>query len=406
MEIKSITLLGDKDNGKSTTIGSLMILTKSVTDERVDEAKNISKQLGRKFEPGFILDSFSEEREGGLTIDITRAQISYKNHAFEFIDVPGHEEFIKNMISGASYASSALLIVSAKRGEGVKEQTKRHVFISRMLGIENLVVAVNKMDSVKYSEIAFRNIQNELLDFFERIGFEKKHVYFVPVSSYTGENLIAKSKNMRWYNGKTVIELLQDSKGANPSSDRKLRILVQGSINDEGKDHVIGKVLSGRLARGDKIKILPSGKVAFVKGIIVRGKNLSSAKAGDNVMIMLDKNVGSKITGSVLCHLDDGIETRKEISGLVFAVKPITKIVEIRINGVDIKCESVKIESAVETSTGLVFKEKKLKTLNAANVRIVLDQKVVVDTFDNIREMGRFVIHDSKGFAGFGIITS
>ena len=158
MEVKSITLLGDKDNGKSTTIGSMLILTKSVTEERVKEAKKISKELGRSFEPGFILDSFSEEREGGLTIDITRAQVAYKNHAFEFIDVPGHEEFIKNMISGASYASSALLIVSAKPQEGVKEQTKRHVFISRMLGIKNLVVAVNKMDAVKYKESAFKAI--------------------------------------------------------------------------------------------------------------------------------------------------------------------------------------------------------------------------------------------------------
>ncbi len=405
MEIKSITLLGDKDNGKSTTIGSLMMLTNSVTDERVEEAKNISRQLGRKFEPGFILDSFSEEREGGLTIDITRAQILYKNHAFEFIDVPGHEEFIKNMISGASYASSALLIVSAKRGEGVKEQTKRHVFISRMLGIKNLVVAVNKMDSVGYRYAAFRDIEGELLEFFERIGFDKKHVHFVPISAYTGENLISKSKNMKWYSGKTVIELLQGSNNANRRSDKKLRLLVQGAINDNDKEHVIGKILSGKLGRGDTIKILPSGKVARVNGIIVRGKSLSNAKAGDNAMIMLDKNMDSKITGSVMCHLNDSIEPENTISGLVFAAKPITKIVKIRINGAEIKCNKVMIDSAVETSTGLLFKEKKLKALNAANVRIELDKKIVVDTFDNIKEMGRFVIQDSKGFAGFGIVT-
>lgn len=405
MEIKSITLLGDKDNGKSTTIGSLMMLTNSVTDERVEEAKNISRQLGRKFEPGFILDSFSEEREGGLTIDITRAQILYKNRAFEFIDVPGHEEFIKNMISGASYASSALLIVSAKRGEGVKEQTKRHVFISRMLGIKNLVVAVNKMDSVGYRYAAFRDIEGELLEFFERIGFDKKHVHFVPISAYTGENLISKSKNMKWYSGKTVIELLQDSNNANRRSDKKLRLLVQGAINDNDKEHVIGKILSGKLGRGDTIKILPSGKVARVNVIIVRGKSLSNAKAGDNAMIMLDKNMDSKITGSVMCHLNDSIEPENTISGLVFAAKPITKIVKIRINGAEIKCNKVMIDSAVETSTGLLFKEKKLKALNAANVRIELDKKIVVDTFDNIKEMGRFVIQDSKGFAGFGIVT-
>lgn len=405
MDMKNITLLGDKDNGKSTTIGSMMILTKSVTDERVDEAKKISKQLGRKFEPGFILDSFSEEREGGLTIDITRAQISYKNHTFEFIDVPGHEEFIKNMISGASYASSALLIVSAKHGEGVKEQTKRHVFISRMLGIKNLVVAVNKMDSVGYKESTFRNIESELLVFFGRIGFDRRHIHFVPISAYTGENLIAKSKNMKWYRGKTVIGLLQESTDVDLDYDKKLRVLIQGCINDEGKDHVIGKVLSGKLGISDIIKVLPSGKTASIRSIIVRGKAVKSAKIGDNVMISLDKDVGLKITGSVMCHLDDDIEARKNIEGIVFAVRPINRIVGIRVNGADIKCKSVQIINTIETATGVISKGKRLKELNAANVRIVLDRKVAVDRFDHIKEIGRFVIHDSKGFAGFGIIT-
>ncbi|EQD45119.1 translation elongation factor EF-1, subunit alpha, partial [mine drainage metagenome] len=143
MIVRRVTLLGHKDHGKSTLIGNLLISTKSVSEARVEDAKRTSIRLGRKFEPGFLLDSFEEEREGAMTIDTTRAQIKYRGSAFEFIDVPGHEELIKNMISGASYADSALLIVSAKKGEGITGQTRRHIFLAKMLGIERVVVAVN-----------------------------------------------------------------------------------------------------------------------------------------------------------------------------------------------------------------------------------------------------------------------
>src|SRR5271154_1586737 len=192
MDVTEVTLLGHKDHGKSTLIGNMLITTKSVSEQRINDAKKTSKKLGRNFEPGFILDSFEEEREGGLTIDTTRAQVLYKGNAFEFIDVPGHEELIKNMISGASNADFAVLMVSAKPDEGIRDQTFRHLYLAGMLGIKKILVAVNKMDKVGYEENRFDEIRSRILTFLIKTGFEKKNLYFVPISAYNAENLVSK----------------------------------------------------------------------------------------------------------------------------------------------------------------------------------------------------------------------
>ena len=241
MEINKVTLLGHKDHGKSTLIGSLLIVTKTVSKDRLNEAKKQSANLGRKFEPGFILDSFSEERKGGLTIDTSRAQVKYRDSAFEFIDVPGHEELIKNMISGASYAKFALLIVSANKNEGIRPQTKRHIYLSRMLGIEKLIVAVNKMDTVGYDKDIFEQIHKELGEFLEKIGVDSRSVNFVPISAYGSENLSKRSSNMPWYKGKPLLDLMCEmaKKRSNGPSDGNMRVILQGSMPHESDSLLI-----------------------------------------------------------------------------------------------------------------------------------------------------------------------
>ncbi len=169
MDKHIITMLGEKDHGKSTLIGSLLIASGSATEQRINEAKKYAKR-GR-FEPGYILDSFAEERAQEMTIDTTRAEMVYKGAMYEFIDVPGHLELIKNMMSGASNGEMAVLMVSMKQGEGLKPQTKRHVFISNMFGIKSLVVAVNKMDMIGYSRDAFEKMKAGISTYLGAIGF-------------------------------------------------------------------------------------------------------------------------------------------------------------------------------------------------------------------------------------------
>ena len=206
----------------------LLMETGSISEQRIRDAKKTSKKLGRQFEPGYILDSFEEERLNEMTIDTTRAQVKYRNTGFEFIDVPGHEELMKNMLSGASYADFALLLISAKPDEGITGQTKRHIFVAKMLGIRKLVVAVNKLDAVNYSKERFEEIKNHVGDYLNRIGFKNINISFVPISAYNAENLVKRSNKTGWYKGKSLMDVLvQVSKSTKKDIDGELILLFQ-----------------------------------------------------------------------------------------------------------------------------------------------------------------------------------
>jgi len=352
MKVRQITLLGHKDHGKSTLIGSLLMLTKSVTQTRINEAKKYSKKLNKDFEPAFILDSFHEEREGGLTIDTTRAEVLYKNTAFSFIDVPGHEELINNMISGASYASVALLIVSAKKDEGIQDQTKRHLFIARMLGIKKLIVAINKMDLVEFSEQRFMQIKDELSDFINRIGFRSEDVSYIPISAYKGENILDHSANMKWYKGPTLLEALKDTPEAGRAkNDGALRIILQGFLNGK-RNSVMGKVVRGSIRLGEKATcIIPLNVNVIIKSIVVRGKRVNSAKEGNSVVLGLDREINQDVRGSIICGEAYCPIPTDNIRARVFLTKALGKDTTIKFNGMEIRC-SIKPLSYIDPTTG------------------------------------------------------
>ncbi|MDE1846118.1 MAG: hypothetical protein KGH53_02465 [Candidatus Micrarchaeota archaeon] len=405
MLVKNITLLGHKDHGKSTLIGNLLIQTKSVTEARINEAKKTSKKLGRQFEPGYILDSFSEEREQEMTIDTTRAEMVHKDLAFAFIDVPGHEELIKNMISGASYAEIALLLVSAKADEGIRDQTKRHIFIARMLGIKKLIVAVNKMDMVGYDQKRFEQITRELKSFIERIGFGGSEIYFVPVSAYNAENLIKKSPNMKWYRGKALVDLLY----LNAKIEDKmkvggpLRITIQGSIDAESET-VVGKVVSGVVKVGEEISVLPFGKHAKVTTITVKGKRAKKASVEEDVAITFDRPINENVRGAIIAGKEEKPKMASSMEGLIFVTGPIKGNLTIKINSNEVRCSRLEILRYLDTTTGEEMKVKKVKELEAIGARLTLGSKVPIESFDRVKELGRFVLYSDRKFAGIGIV--
>ncbi len=405
MLITRVTLLGHKDHGKSTLIGSMLMATHSVTETRISEAKKISKQLGRQFEPGYILDSFSEEREGGLTIDTTRAQVKYKDSAFEFIDVPGHEELIKNMMSGASYADFALLLISAKPDEGIRDQTKRHLFLAKMMGIKRIVIAVNKMDTIDYSRERFHEIESSILEFLERIGFNKAHVTFVPISAYNSENLVAKSGKMPWYRGLTLLDELEklslEKKGA---AGEKLYAIMQGVIPG-AEDVAAGKMVSGELKVGDKVSLLPGSGVYAVKEIIVKGKKARKADPGQNVALRFDKDLEFDARGSVMCRSNDKVKARDTVESIIFVTKALGRATKIKFGGSEIPCD-VRITKLLDTTTGKESPGKALEPLSAARASLKLQRQIVAEPFDRLPDLGRFVLYDEGGFAGIGIITA
>lgn len=401
MDVNEVTLLGHKDHGKSTLIGNLLITTKSVSEQRINDAKKTSKKLGRDFEPGFILDSFEEERTGGLTIDTTRAQILYKDNAFEFIDVPGHEELIKNMISGASNADFAVLMVSAKEDEGIRDQTLRHLYLAGMLGIRKLIVAVNKMDKVAYSQDKFESIKRTISKFLIKIGFEGKNVFFIPISAYNAENLTTKSKNMKWYGAEPLLDIMvRQSKSSGKAVNPELRIAVQGVLEEE--DLVIGRIISGNLRKGQDIVVLPQDNSYKVNEIYIKGKRASLGRSGHNVALKLNKNISVGIRGSIICGTDKPLRPTRKFNALVFAVKAPGKSSTIKFNGNSIDCK-MHISEVIDTTTGESISTS-LKPLNAAKATVEISSPIVAEPFSKSEELGRFVLYENGEFSGIGVI--
>jgi translation elongation factor EF-1alpha len=405
MIVKSVALLGHKDHGKSTLIGSMLMQTGAATQARIREAEMYSKRMHKPFEPAFILDSFAEERLGEMTFDTTRAEIKHNGLAFALIDVPGHEELIKNMISGASYGEIALLLVSAKQDEGVRDQTKRHLFISRMLGIDRLIVAVNKMDTVGYSQERFEDVERELSRFIFKIGFAKQNVHFVPISAYKGENLVKKSQKIKWYRGRPLIDVLYDeARKGGKKHEGALRIITQGTISGDKGELIVGRVVNGSVSVGERISVLPLGSNATVEGIVVKGKKVRTGVIGENVALALDRVIDGELRGSVIASSANKPELKDKIKLKIFVTGRFGKRTLARFNGTEIACKSVKILHDIDTTTGEIVRTKKAKPLEAVEAEVRLVRKVPVESYDVTRELGRFVLYSDSKFAGIGTL--
>jgi translation elongation factor EF-1alpha len=306
----NVTLLGHKDHGKSTLIGRLAFDTGSVKEDRVAEVKATSEALGKPFEYAFLLDAFQEEREGGMTIDVIHAQIKGKRYLYDCIDVPGHSELIKNMLTGASHADAGVLIVSAS--EGIEPQTGQHLRLARWLGLSHLVVAVNKMDLVKYDRAVFEEMKKNLSALF---GGSTDAVSFIPVVALQGENVVTRSEHMPWYTGQTLYEALESISIQDSLSGLPLRLPVQGVYaGGDGQPLVVGRIEAGSLKLGQKIGFVPSGFTATVKGLVVSNQNRESAVAGDNVGVLLDRDPAALKRGEVGCPAESLVSTTERVT--------------------------------------------------------------------------------------------
>jgi sulfate adenylyltransferase subunit 1 (EFTu-like GTPase family) len=406
MDKHIITMLGEKDHGKSTLIGSLLIATGAATEHRINEAKKYSKK-GR-FEPGYILDSFEEERAQEMTIDTTRAELVYKGSMFEFIDVPGHLELIKNMMSGASHGETAILMVSVKEGEGLQPQTRRHVYIANMLGIKGLIVAVNKMDLVGYDKDAFDNAKAGVSKYLKAIGFDKP-VSYVPVSAYDSENLIKDSGKMSWYRGRPLIDELAYSvahkRGGNAKSG--LRAIVQDVVEHEGKEMLFCLLNSGSIKVGQRVRLEPSGSAARVVEIYLKGEKAESAEAGSNIAIVVDGGAGAE-RGSVVCGSDDRPHSTKSFESVTFFIRAVSagSDFEIKINNNTLAARVTGVKELISTETGAARKgSSRIPSENAARIEVELKSKYPIERFADYNELGRFALYSGGKFCGIGIVT-
>ncbi|MCL4372551.1 translation elongation factor EF-1 subunit alpha [Candidatus Parvarchaeota archaeon] len=279
----NLIFIGHVDSGKSTTVGRLLYETGSFSEQDKAKIQKDIETLGKvDFEFAYFLDTSGEERKKGVTIDLSHEKFVTDKYEFTIIDAPGHVDFIKNMITGASEADAAVLVVDAK--EGVMQQTREHVYLARVFGIKNLIIAMNKMDLLNYDEAKYKEVKDSVIKVVKASYPNAESLNYIPISSKNGENLKIKSDKMQWYTGPTLLEALNNLPLPDRPTQLPLRIPIEDVYSIQGVGTVpVGKVVSGIMKPGDKIIFEPSHVTAEVKSIQMHYQNLDQAAPGDNI---------------------------------------------------------------------------------------------------------------------------
>ncbi len=401
-----IAIIGHIDHGKSTLMGRLMNDTNSLKEGVLEEIKKICKDMGKDFEFAYIADYLREEREQEKTIDTTQMFFKTPKRDYVIIDAPGHKEFLKNMITGTSQADAAVLIVDASKG--VEEQTKRHAFILSMLGIKQIIVAVNKMDLVNYDKAKFETLSNEIRDFLEKV--KVKPTFFVPVSAKVGDNITKNSAKMPWYKGKPLLEVLDGIETAKEKGELPLRLPVQDVYEIDSKKIIVGRIEAGEIKVGEEIVFLPDNVRTTVLDIRDFLESKKSAHMGKNVGVIIKDNNFLVERGQLICEKTELPTVTKKVRASVFVVKDrLLKGQEIFIkcSTQKIGCKIEKIEERIDPAT-LETIEKDAAVIEqgeVANVTLAFEDSAVFDDFNRVPELGRFVIErDFDPIAGGTIL--
>lgn len=395
-----IVFIGAVDCGKSTLIGRLLFDTDSISFQAKEELKKISQESRRDLEFAYLLDSFQEEREDEFTLDTTQALLKTKDEEFLLIDVPGHRELLKNMLTGASYADAAVLVVDVKKS--LEEQTRRHLYILKFLGIEQLIVSINKMDLVSYHEEYFLKARAQLEEYLKEIGLYSSCI--IPVSAKEGENLLKESLKMNWYKGLPIIKALNTFTRKDQIYDFCLPIQDIYEIKKE--KIVVGEIVSGKINKGDLVRVSPLEIELKVKTIKKSGKSMQTAESRENIGLVfyrlpkglkrglvfykgMTPKVSSQIQVKIFCL--SSLDIQKEL-----LIKCATQQVRGRIS---------EIKQRVDTTTLEIIRDiNVLEPLDAAEVIITTEEPLVVAKFQDLASLGRFVIEKDNKICAIGII--
>ena len=409
LERMDIVAVGHVDHGKSTVIGRLMADTGSLPEGKLDQVKAMCAQNARPFEYAFLLDALKNEQAQGITIDTARCFFNTPKRHYIIHDAPGHVEFLKNMITGASRAQAALLVIDAH--EGVRENSKRHGYILSMLGIRQIAVLVNKMDLLDWDQAAFAAITREYADFLGRLGVHPTS--FIPVSARDGANIVARAEEAPWYEGFTVLEQVEDFKRLDDDLDRPFRMPLQDvyKFTAAGDDRriFVGTVETGRIRPGDDVLFLPSGKHSTVKTIeALSGPRPDEAYAGQATGLTLDTQVYAK-PGELMVRADEPgplIATRIRANIFWMSQAPLARgrRYVLRMGAARVAAElesvlSVLDEQELESVTGAGQVERH----DVAEVILRAVRPVAFDPADALEPTSRFVIVHGHDIAGCGI---
>jgi len=391
-EHMNLAFIGHVDHGKSTLVGHLLLQSGAIAEQQLSEGED-------KFR--FVMDKLTEERERGVTIDLAHARFDTPKYEFTIVDCPGHRDFVKNMITGASQADAAVLVVAID--DGVMPQTKEHVFLARTLGIGQIIIAINKMDLVKYSEEKYNDLKEEVSTLIKTVGYKPGDIDFIPVSAFEGDNITNLSENTPWYKGDVLVKALDKFAAPEKPTDLPLRVPIQDVYSITGVGTVpVGRVETGIMKKADNVIFEPAGVSGEVKSIEMHHEMLEQAEPGDNVGFNV-RGVGKNDIrrGDVAGHTTNPPTVAKEFTAQIVVLQHPGVITVgytpvFHCHTAQVACTFLELQKKLDPATGQVKEENPdfLKTGDAAFVVVKPTKPMVIEKIKDIPHMGRFAIRD------------
>ncbi len=411
----NVVFVGHVDHGKSTTVGRLMYDSGMVPEQEMKKLKEEAVKHGKVgFEFAFVMDKFKEERERGLTIDLSYKKLMTQKYAVTIIDAPGHKDFVKNMITGASQADAAFLVVAVQHG--VMPQTKEHLWLLRTMGVEQLAIVINQMDTVKYDEAKFNKVKEDITTLLKSVGYKTDKVTFLAISGLLGENVVKKSTNMPWYKGPTVLEQFDLFAEPKKPTELPLRMPIQDVYEITGIGTVpVGKIETGIMKVGQKVKILPGrtgkGIEGEIKSIEMHHESLKEAVAGDNIGINI-RGVGKKdiARGDVICEATKPTPVVEEFIAQIAVINHPTVLAKgytpvFHVHTAQVPCQFIELIEQIDPRTGQVIKQNPdfLKNGDVAKVKIKPEGRLCLEIQKDNPFMSRFAVRDAGQTVAAGV---
>ena len=402
----NLVIAGHVDHGKSTLIGRLLHDTDSLTEGKMAAVKAMSERRGMPLEYAFLLDALQAERDQGITIDTTQVLFNSKKRSYLIIDAPGHKEFLKNMISGAAQADAGVVVIDVE--EGIQEQSRRHCYLLRLLGLKEIIIVVNKMDLIEYSQRKFNHLKKQIVEYLSEIDLACKAV--VPISARDGQGLIDLSEKMPWYTGANFIDTLDQLPEANSTNDLPTRLPIQDVYKFDERRIIAGRIESGTLKIGDELLFTPSNKRAAIESFEVWNAKDKKIKAiaGESVGIILNEEIFIERGHIASLSTDAPIETNV-FRGKVFWIgnKPIIAgdRLKIKIGTAEHISEVQSIENKIDLTSLEAIDADLLEKNDIGEVIFRTKSTVALDPFEKNHRTGRFVLINEYETVGGGIVS-
>ena len=411
---QNLAIIGHVDHGKSTLVGRLLYETGSVPEHVIEQHKEEAEEKGKGgFEFAYVMDNLAEERERGVTIDIAHQEFSTDEYEFTIVDCPGHRDFVKNMITGASQADNAVLVVAAD--DGVQPQTREHVFLARTLGIDELIIGVNKMDLVDYEEGRYREAVEEVTELLKQVQFNPDDAKFIPISAFEGDNVAEDSDETSWYDGPNLLEALNDLPAPEPPTDADLRLPIQDVYTISGIGTVpVGRVETGTLNTGDNVSFQPSDVSGEVKTIEMHHEEVPSAAPGDNVGFNV-RGIGKDDIrrGDVCGPASDPPSVAETFQAQIVVMQHPSVITAgytpvFHAHTAQVACTVESIDKKIDPSTGETAEENPdfIQSGDAAVVTVRPQKPLSIEPSAEIEELGSFAIRDMGQTIAAGKVLS